>query len=207
MSRTAPDETPPAKAKPRAMLVLPLVLVIAILGLMSVALFRPGDPSNLPSMLIGKPVPEFALAAIPTLQDESGAAVPGFSSASLKSGKVSLLNFWASWCAPCVAEHPQLVELGKQGVPIYGVNYKGDKAEAAKRFLTRHGNPFLAVGMDDTGMTGIDMGVTGVPETFVIAGSGRIVLRFQGPLTEEIIAEKIIPAIRKAEKDSAPSGS
>ena len=159
--------------------------MVALLGLMYFAL-QSGDPSHLPSVLIGKPVPEFDLAAIPRLQNEAGAPVPGFSSASLKNGKVSLVNFWASWCAPCLAEHPELVELAKQGVPLYGIDYKGDTPEAARRFLTRHGNPFLAVGADETGMTGIDLGVTGVPETFVIDGSGRIVMRYQGPLTPEI---------------------
>ncbi len=185
------------------MLVLPLVLVVALLGLMFVAL-RSGDPSRLPSVLIGKPVPEFNLAAIPRLQTDTGAPVPGFSSATLKTGKVSLLNVWASWCAPCLAEHPQLVELAKQGISLYGINYKGDSSEAAKRFLLRHGNPFLAVGSDETGMTAIDLGVYGVPETFVVDGSGHIVLRYPGPLTPEVVAEKIKPAIEKAEKEGAP---
>ena len=199
---TSPQEKPPVRARSRAVLILPLVLVVGLLGLMRVAL-QFGDPSHLPSALIGKPVPEFDLAAIPRLQNEAGTPVPGFSSASLKSGKVSLLNFWASWCAPCAAEHPELVELAKQGVALYGIDYKGDTPEAARRFLTRHGNPFVAVGADETGMTGIDLGVTGVPETFVIDGSGRIVMRFQGPLTAEVIAEKIKPAVEKAERESS----
>ena len=168
---------------------------------------RSGDPSRLPSVLIGKPVPEFDLAAIPRLENDSGAPMPGFSSSVFKTGKVSLLNVWASWCAPCALEHPELVGLAKQGIPLYGINYKGDTADAARRFLLRHGNPFLAVGMDLTGMTAIDFGVYGVPETFVIDGSGRIVLRYPGPLTAEVIADKIMPAIRKAEKDTAASPS
>jgi cytochrome c biogenesis protein CcmG/thiol:disulfide interchange protein DsbE len=198
---TSPQETP-VRSRSKAVLLLPLVLVVAVLGLMYFAL-QSGDPSRLPSVLIGKPVPEFNLAAIPRLQNDAGAPVPGFSSAMLRSGKVSLLNVWASWCVPCLAEHPQLVELAKQGVPLYGIDYKGDSSEAARRFLTKHGNPFLAVGADETGMTGIDLGVTGVPETFVIDGSGRIVMRYQGPMTPEVIAEKIKPAIEKAEKDSS----
>jgi len=188
------------------MLLVPLILVIAILGLMYVSL-QTGEPSRLPSVLIGKPVPDFELAGIPRLENESGAPVPGFSSAALKSGKVSLLNVWASWCAPCAVEHPQLVELAKQGIPLYGMNYKGDTADAARRFLLRQGNPFQAVGMDTTGMTAIDFGVYGVPETFVIDGSGHIVLRYPGPLTPEIIAEKIMPAIRKGEKEGAAARS
>jgi cytochrome c biogenesis protein CcmG, thiol:disulfide interchange protein DsbE len=203
---TAIPEEKPAKAKPKAMLVLPLAIVVVLLGMMAYAL-RTGDPSSLPSVLIGKPVPEFALEAIPSLQGEGGGVVPGFSSAALKSGKVTLLNVWASWCAPCAVEHPQLVELARQGVAIYGMNYKGDTANAARRFLLRHGNPFQAIGMDLTGRTGIDFGVYGVPETFVIDGAGRIVLRYPGPLTAEVVADKIMPAIRKAEKDGLPSHS
>jgi cytochrome c biogenesis protein CcmG, thiol:disulfide interchange protein DsbE len=202
---TSPQETP-VRSRSKAVLLLPLVLVVAVLGLMYFAL-QSGDPSRLPSVLIGKPVPEFNLAAIPRLQNDAGVPVPGFSSAMLRSGKVSLLNVWASWCVPCLAEHPQLVELAKEGVPLYGIDYKGDSSEAARRFLTKHGNPFLAVGADETGMTGIDLGVTGVPETFVIDGSGRIVMRYQGPMTPEVIAEKIKPAIEKAEKDSSAARS
>ena len=206
MSETLSNQEAPAKKKSRAVLLLPLVLVVALLGLMYFAL-QTGDPSRLPSVLIGKPVPEFNLAGIPRLQDDQGAPVPGFSSATLKNGKVSLVNVWASWCVPCLAEHPQLLELAKQGIRLYGINYKGDTAEAARRFLTRHGNPFVAVGADETGMTAIDLGVYGVPETFIIDGSGRIVLRYPGPMTPEIIAEKIKPAMEKAEKESSASRS
>ncbi len=203
MSETTTPQETPARTRSKAVLILPLVLVVALLGLMFIRLRSGVDPSNLPSVLIGKPVPEFNLAAIPHLQNEAGAPVPGFSSETLKKGKVSLLNFWASWCAPCLAEHQQLVELQREGVPLYGIDYKGDTSEAAKRFLSRHGNPFLAVGADETGMTGIDLGVTGVPETFVVDGSGRIVMRYQGPLTPETVAEKIKPAIERAEKEGA----
>jgi cytochrome c biogenesis protein CcmG, thiol:disulfide interchange protein DsbE len=206
MSSTASPEEKPVKAKPKAMLILPLAIVVVLLGLMAYAL-NTGDPSRLPSVLIGKPAPEFTLAPIPRLETEAGTPVPGFSSSVFKNGKVTLLNVWASWCAPCAVEHPELVGLAKQGIPLYGMNYKGDTPDAARRFLLRHGNPFLAVGMDVTGMTAIDFGVYGVPETFVIDGSGRIVLRYPGPLTAEVIADKIMPAIRKAEKDTAASRS
>jgi len=202
MSEIISNQETPAKKKSRAVLLLPLILVVALLGLMYFAL-QSGDPSRLPSVLIGKPVPEFNLAGVPRLQNDQGALVPGFSSAALKNAKVSLINVWASWCAPCLAEHSQLVDLAKQGIPLYGINYKGDSPEAARRFLTKHGNPFVAVGADETGMTAIDLGVYGVPETFIIDGSGHIVLRYPGPLTPEIIAEKIKPAMEKAEKENA----
>ncbi len=199
MESASPTETP-EKAKPKATLILPLIVVAGMLVFLAVALYS-GDPSRLPSALIGKPVPEFALNGIPNLLGDHG-PVPGLSSAALKTGKVSILNVWASWCAPCMAEHPQLIELAQQGVPIYSINYK-DKPEAARRFLARNGNPFRAIGADENGLTAIDFGVYGVPETFVIDGNGRIVYRLPAPITPDILAKTIIPAIRKAEQESA----
>lgn len=194
-----PKEAAERRRRSRVVLIVPLVLMVALLGLMFVGL-QSGDPSRLPSVLIGKPVPEFKLAGIANLQNGSGSSVPGFSSADLKQGKVSLVNVWGSWCAPCLAEHPQLLALAKEGVPLYGINYKGDTPEGAKRYLARHGNPFLAVGADETGMVAIDFGVYGVPETFVIDGSGRIILRYPGALTPEVIADTIKPAMARAQK-------
>ncbi len=192
---TPPEEAQTTGAKPKAALMLPLFLVVALLVLLFVAL-RSGDPARLPSALIGKPIPEFDLPAVPKVLSDFG-PVPGLSSGTFRKGAVSVLNVWASWCAPCVAEHPQLIELAKRGVPLYAINYK-DTAENARRFLSRHGNPFQAIGVDQDGFTAIDFGVYGVPETFVIDGSGRIVYRFPGPLTPETLDGKIMPAIESA---------
>lgn len=200
MTAEAPFGTP-ENAKPRAALALPLLLVVLLLGLLFLAL-QSGDPSKLPSALIGKTVPDFDLPAIPRLLGDYG-PVPGLSSEALKKGQVILVNFWASWCPPCVAEHAELMELSKGKVPLYGVNYK-DTPEAARRFLARHGNPFRAIGADERGLTGIDFGITGVPETFVIDGNGRVAYRYAGPLTPEILAEKIMPAVRRAQRQGAP---
>ncbi len=199
MESASPGETP-EKAKPKATLILPLIVVAVMLVFLGVALYS-GDPSRLPSALIGKPVPEFELKGISNLLGDYG-PVPGLSSAALKTGKVSILNVWASWCAPCMAEHPQLIELAQQGIPIYSINYK-DKPEAARRFLARNGNPFRAIGADENGLTAIDFGVYGVPETFVIGGDGRIIYRLPAPISPEILANTIIPAIRKAEQETA----
>ena len=110
------------------------------------------------------------------------------------------MNFWASWCVPCVQEHPLLVALKERtGVRLYGVNYK-DQAAAARRFLGRYGNPFTAVGVDGDGRAAIEWGVYGMPETFVVDGKGRIVYKHVGPITPETLETKIIPAIRAAEK-------
>jgi|SRR5208337_551156 len=200
MTASASPEETPGKAKTKATLILPLVLVAVMLAFLFAAL-RSGEPSRLPSALIGKPVPEFALPAIPNLLGDYG-PVPGLSSAAFKTGKPAILNVWASWCAPCVAEHPQLIELSQAGIPIYSINYK-DKPEAARRFLSNHGNPFRAIGADESGFTAIDFGVYGVPETFVIDGNGRIAYRFPGPLSPEIVAGTIMPALEKAERQTA----
>ena len=140
-----------------------------------------------------------ALPALEGLTDGTR-AVPGFDSADLAKGEVSVVNFWASWCAPCVQEHPLLVALKQRaGVPIYGVNYK-DQAAAARRFLGRYGNPFAAVGTDANGRAAIEWGVYGMPETFIVNGKGEIVYKHVGPISPETLEEKLIPAIQAARK-------
>jgi cytochrome c biogenesis protein CcmG/thiol:disulfide interchange protein DsbE len=152
-----------------------------------------GEPSKLPSALIGKSVPEFD-----GLTDENK-SVPGFDTAALARGDVSVVNFWASWCIPCQQEHAMLMRLKQRtGVSIYGINYK-DQTAAARRFLGLHGNPFRAVGVDGNGRTAIEWGVYGMPETFIVDGKGRIAYKHVGPITVEVLAETIIPAIRAAQ--------
>ncbi len=198
MTETVSRDGAPGKPKPKVALILPLFVVALLLSLLFTAL-RTTEPSSLPSALIGKTLPDFDLPGLLNSNGESG-PVTGLSSAAFKSGKAVILNFWASWCAPCIAEHPQLTELSRQGIPLYSINYK-DKPEAARRFLANHGNPFRAIGADEGGFAAIDFGVYGVPETFVIDGNGRIVYRFAGPLSPEIVAQKILPAIKKAEQE------
>ena len=157
-----------------------------------------GDPSRLPSALIGKRVPTMTLPALEGLTDGTR-VVPGFDSADLAKGEVSVVNFWASWCAPCVQEHPLLVALKQRAaVPIYGVNYK-DQAAAARRFLGRYGNPFAAVGVDGNGRAGIEWGVIAVPETFVVDHRGVVVYKHTGPISSETLQSAVIPAIRAAQ--------
>jgi cytochrome c biogenesis protein CcmG/thiol:disulfide interchange protein DsbE len=172
-------------------LLWPLSVFCALAALFALAL-RSGDPSRLPSALIGKPAPQMALAAIPDLVDGSR-PVPGFASDELK-GHASVVNFWASWCEPCEQEHPLLLALQARGVRIYGVNYK-DQASVARRFLDRHGNPFAAVGVDGGGRAAIEWGVYGMPETFVVDAKGLIVYKHIGPITEQALETKLMPAI------------
>ena len=204
MTATAPPDETEAKSKPKAALILPLALVAGLIVFLSIAL-QMGDPSQLPSALIGKPVPEFVLPGIPNVLGDYGPAL-GLSSGVFKTGKVSILNVWASWCAPCLAEHAQLIALSQKGIPVYSINYK-DKPEAARRFLLSHGNPFRSIGADEDGLTVIDFGVYGVPETFIIDGNGRIAYRYPGPITPEVLIDKILPAIRKAQDGAIPQRS
>jgi cytochrome c biogenesis protein CcmG/thiol:disulfide interchange protein DsbE len=177
--------------------ILPLI-VVTVMSFFFLLALRSGDPSRLPSALIGKPVPEFSLAPIEGLDTAGGAGRPGVSSADLASGEVTLVNVWASWCGPCVQEHPQLVALKKQyGLRLIGINYK-DEPEAARRFLARNGNPFDAIGADRSGRVAIDWGVYGVPETYVVDGRGRIAFKFVGPISPAAIRDEILPAIAKA---------
>jgi len=185
-------------AAPRrsGLVVLPFI-VFAALALMFALALRTGDPSKLPSALIGKPAPEMTLPPLEGLR-EAGADVPGFSTADLKRGDVTAVNFFASWCAPCAQEHPQLLALSQQaGIRIYGVNYK-DPPPGGRRFIGRYGNPYAAVGVDADGRAAIEWGVYGMPETFIVDGEGRIVWKHVGPITPQALESQIIPAIRAA---------
>lgn len=147
------------------------------------------NPRELPSPLIGKPAPAFSL---PQLRD----AQTTISAESLR-GKVWLFNVFASWCTPCLEEHPYLVELARSGaVPIYGLNYK-DGNVAAQKWLQKHGDPYTGIIVDPDGRVGIDYGVYGVPETFVIDKSGIIRDKHVGPMTREVLEQRIMPLVRK----------
>ena len=169
-------------ARARLLFVLPGLVFAALAALFLIRL-QAGDPSKVPSALIGRPAPAFALAPLPGLTRD-GSAVPGLSGDDLKGG-VTIVNVWASWCAPCRQEHPLLMDLAKNpAVRVVGINYK-DNPENARRFLGALGNPFAAVGGDPSGRAAIDWGVYGVPETFVVGPDGAIRHKHIGPLTPE----------------------
>ena len=158
-----------------------------ILGRMSTGTF---NPRSVPSPLIGKPVPDFALPA----QTPDAA---GFGATDVRAaGRPMLVNFFASWCVPCVIEHPQLMALSREGLPIWGIAYK-DKSDAAAGFLTRHGNPFARVARDAPGQVAIDWGVYGVPESYLIDAGGLIRWRYAGPLTPEVVSDQLRPLLRQ----------
>jgi cytochrome c biogenesis protein CcmG/thiol:disulfide interchange protein DsbE len=196
MREPASSTPPPRKAY--GILGVPLGIFAALVLMFAFAL-NSGDPAKLPSTLIGKKAPEIQLPALEGLTDGQH-PINAFTSADLASGKVSVVNFWASWCAPCAEEHPMLVALKeKADVTLFGINYK-DQASAARRFLGRYTNPFTAVDVDAMGRTAIEWGVYGMPETFIINGRGEIVYKHVGPLTPEELESVIFPAIRAAEK-------
>jgi cytochrome c biogenesis protein CcmG/thiol:disulfide interchange protein DsbE len=186
----------PGRKRSRWTVALPLLVFAGLAGLFFYAL-QTGDPSKLPSAMIGKPVPDFALAPLDGLKAESGAPVQSFTAAELADGEPTIVNVFASWCVPCLQEHPMLMALANDtDVSLYGINYKDDPA-SARRFLGRYGDPFDRVGADPSGRVAIDFGVYGVPETYVISGDGKIAYRHVGPLTEQAINEKILPLMRK----------
>jgi cytochrome c biogenesis protein CcmG/thiol:disulfide interchange protein DsbE len=175
---------------------LPLIIFAGLAGMFFFGL-KTGDPSKLPSALIGKKVPAFDLPPLEGLS-EKGKQVAGLTSKDLAQGDVRIVNFWASWCLPCREEHPFLVKLASASkAPLTGINYK-DKTTAARRFLGRFGNPFVAVGVDAKGSAGIDWGVTGMPETFIVSGDGTILHKHVGPIDGPIIEKELLPAIQKA---------
>jgi cytochrome c biogenesis protein CcmG/thiol:disulfide interchange protein DsbE len=191
---SATSENPGSSGR-RLLVLLPL---LAFLALATLFMFRlgAGDPSKLPSVLIGRPMPKTDLPPITGLLRD-GAPVPGLASADFK-GVVSVVNVWASWCVPCHDEAPILMQMSTdKRYRLVGINYK-DKSENARRFIGRYGNPFAAVGADESGRTAIDWGVYGVPETFVIGRDQRIAYKLVGPISAENLTSTLMPQIEKA---------
>jgi cytochrome c biogenesis protein CcmG, thiol:disulfide interchange protein DsbE len=177
---TRPGSEAPATARIRLLHLLPALVFLSLAVLFLVRLYS-GDPSRVPSALVGRPAPSFALEPLPDLA-EGGSPIPGLATEDLKGGKITVVNVWASWCAPCRQEHPALMELAKDpSIRVVGINYK-DTPENARRFLGAFGNPFSAVGVDPNGRTAIDWGVYGVPETFVVGRDGTIRYKHIGPI-------------------------
>jgi cytochrome c biogenesis protein CcmG/thiol:disulfide interchange protein DsbE len=195
VSASTTDQTSPPARRRRLIVFIPLAVFLALAALFFIRLFA-GDPSKIPSALIGHPAPATDLPPLAGLEHD-GKPVPGLASADFKSA-VTLVNVWASWCIPCHDEAPLLVKLAEdKRFRLIGINYK-DKADNARRFLGRYGNPFSAVGVDESGRAGIEWGVYGVPETFIVGRDGRIAYRLVGPITPENIDRVVKAEIEKA---------
>jgi len=173
------------KFKP--LMFLPPLLFVALAALFWFGNIRE-DRDSLPSAREGQEAPAVMVTQLGDLEMLDDAA--------LRTGEVSLVNYWASWCAPCRAEHPLLEDLAQE-LPVFGVNYR-DQPDRALDFLDELGNPFAAIGQDLAGRMGLDWGLYGVPETYVVAGDGTIMLRFAGPITRDVIERRIMPAIEEA---------
>lgn len=169
---------------------LPLVLFVALVVILAIGLKI--DPRKVPSPLIDKPAPEMALPQLKAPQN--------ILRKSDLAGRVILLNVWASWCSGCRIEHPLLIQLARTNtVEIIGLNYK-DERQAALGWLREFGDPYKVVGFDDKGRVGLDLGVYGVPETFVIDAKGIIRYKHIGPLTPEALRETILPLIQRLQE-------
>ncbi|MCP1169793.1 DsbE family thiol:disulfide interchange protein [Limimaricola litoreus] len=174
-------------ARVSPLIILPPAIFAALAGLFAAGMLR-DNPDELPSALIGREAPLTETGTLP-------GRTP-FDPAVLADGKVKLVNFWASWCAPCRVEHPNFEALAQEGLPIYGINYKDDPDNAGA-FLDELGDPYTAIGTDD-GRVARDWGVYGVPETFVVDGEGRIIERMAGPVTQRAITARLRPALDEA---------
>jgi len=173
--------------------IAPVLLFLVVAGFLLLGLDR--NPSEIPSPLIGKPAPPWSLPRLSTGSGASGGADAGSLDGAALKGQPYLLNVWASWCAPCLQEHPVLVELARRKViRIVGINYK-DRPEDARAWLARHGNPFAEIVADREGRAAIDFGVYGVPETFLVDGQGVIRFKHIGALTVDAVQGRLLPAI------------
>lgn len=175
-------------AKLSPLFFLPPVIFAALAGLFVAGMQRE-NADELPSTFIGQPAPDVPVTRLGTLAP--------FDAAALRDGEIKLVNFWASWCAPCRVEHPNLTALQDEGIAIYGVNYKDDP-DKALAFLAELGDPYRGVGADVAGRVAFEWGVYGVPETFVLDGDGTVLLRVAGPVTERTLRDRIRPAMAAA---------
>jgi cytochrome c biogenesis protein CcmG/thiol:disulfide interchange protein DsbE len=169
----------------RLLFIVPVIAFLALVGFFGFGLTQ--DPKALPSQLIDRPLPQFALPGIE--------ADGGFASAALK-GEPALLNIFASWCAACPQEHPVLTRITAEGYPVYGIAWK-DKPQDSRNWIARFGNPYKAIAADENGRTAIDLGVTGVPETFIVDKQGRVRFKQIGPISPEIWEGTIRPLMQK----------
>jgi cytochrome c biogenesis protein CcmG/thiol:disulfide interchange protein DsbE len=182
------------EAPRRWIVFLPLAILLALAVLFYMRLG--GDPSRVPSALIGRPVPSIVLPPIDGLA-RSGKPLPGITP-DLFAGKVTLVNVWGSWCVPCRDEAPLLMQLGRDTrFQFAGINQR-DKPDNARAFLAQYGNPFVAIGDDANGRASIEWGVYGVPETFIIGRDGRIAYKLIGPLIPENLERELKPQLEKA---------
>ena len=182
----------------RRRILFALIPLAAFLALATLFYFRLGaDTQRLPSALIGRPAPQIELPELP------GAGKPALTGADLRKGSVTLVNVFASWCGPCRDEHPYLMQLAAdeslkaKGVRIAGLAYK-DEPSQSLRFLKSLGDPYDLIGMDRSGRAGVEWGVYGVPETFVVKGDGTIAYKYVGPISEQGLRERLMPAIEAA---------
>ncbi len=177
----------------RAFLVLPIVLfaiLIVVLGILTLQTNNGRDPSLILSPLVGKLTPEFSLPA-------AAENIPGGFTTSDLNGKATMVNVFSSWCVPCLAEHPLITRLAADGLPVYGINHRDTKTEVSK-WLKKNGNPYTAVGFDPDGRVSTEWGVTGIPETFIINADGIVTFKYSGPITPEVLENRILPKLREA---------
>lgn len=177
-------------ARVSPLILAPPLIFAGFVALAAVGMFRE-DPDGLPSVIVGQ--------VAPSVPSEALEGFPQATPEMMVSGDVTLVNFWASWCPPCRAEHPKLLELQAEGVPIVGINIRDTQANAS-HYLTEDDNPFVGVGFDPNGRVSLDWGVTAPPETFILDGDGRVLFRFAGPLIGSDFENRFLPAFEAAQQ-------
>jgi cytochrome c biogenesis protein CcmG, thiol:disulfide interchange protein DsbE len=172
----------------RWLMLLPPVLFAGLAAMFYLGMYR-DNAGELPSVLVGREAPVLPLTALPGL--------PGLTAADLRTGEVTVVNFWATWCPPCRAEHPVLKKMAASGVRVAGVNIMDDDAKAVA-YLAEEGNPFIGVATDPNGRNRVEWGVTAPPETFIVGGDGTVLFRFVGPLVGTDYETRFVPELEKA---------